>query len=259
MADIKDAGKANIAKAVPPKVVEPIGQPQPEEPGRVIIPDERLIDKRIMWTPEQQARYKLTMAEKQVNQEIAALDKAIAERSKGLSPWQRFADPVLRDLRAARAELGQAEADLKAARTELDGRLPFYKLGLAYMGPIDRTPDLAAAEARINSALGHLDKAQYHVGEALESLPPEPFIGCKHPGGHIWHGNTLRGQLNALSRDISETQQTAREARENVWEAQEAGPTKPWPPKPWPPRPLPAPIPQEFPPYYLKYADAKQD
>ncbi len=241
MAEIKDAGKVAV-RAIAPKGAE-IGKPGAieKDPGAIMLPDDIRIDKRIRLTPEAQARFQLADAEKRVDKELAALDKAIAERTAGGSLMKHFNDPVLADLRAARAELQKAKADLQAARKDLSGRLPMLELAQNYMGPIKchPAPDLAAAEARINSALGHLDKSSYLVDQASDKLPPEPvfFKG----GAPVWRGNSLRTQLADLQRDLGSTHRLIEDARQNVWEAQEQGPTRPWPPR-------------DFPPYYLKDA-----
>lgn len=285
MAEIKDAGKAGLrayvartddAKKLPP------AEAGTGLPGEIAIGKDEFRIKKIVWSPEDRARFRLNRAESQIDRNLEAIDQAIAERTNG-SPWMKhfahFSDPELADLRRARSELLKAKKDVEAAKQALDGKFPVWKMAQAYIEPgiwRKTQPDLAEAEARLNSALGRLAHAEHCVQEAIEhnsgrditfykkdaesaegAKAGEAALKCP---GHI-PGPQSNGDLKRLLHDIRQTRESLEAARKDVWEAQEQQrQPQPWPlpiphPDPKPPRPWP-PFFQER-PLYVK--DAQPD
>lgn len=268
MADIMDAGKAGIRTAVGKidegKKLPPLAAP-PGADGAAIARDE-IHFKKILWTPEDRARARLDQAESQIDREIAELDRAIADRTPG-SWFRSLGDPQLAELRRARSELLKAKNDIEAARQALEGRIPLWKLAQAYLHPgiwNERQPDLARAEARLNSALGHMAHAEHCVREAIESGVVDVFPYREAKGGLGSASGSVEGEragsteiatrhpairsdgdLKRLLYDLDETRQNLEQAREDVWEAQERA--NRMPPRPFPePMPWPAPFPRPF-------------
>jgi hypothetical protein len=293
MGQIQEAGRAAAlaASVAAGKIKDTPGEvsidsKRAEEPGGVLIPDRAIFKKRIFWSPEDSARFRLDQADQRIDGHLEGIDAAIAERSKGKTIWESFNDPVLKDLNAARAELQRAKADIVAARKALDGDFPYWKFASAKLGPhlFDRTPDLARAEAKANSALAHLEKSEYLIKDAISHLPPhiyykggfggkigeakggpsadpapkgeqKPITGEMGQVIKCWppdpRPESLRDQLGRLLGNVGRTRAEVESARQDIWEAQQdTGPVRPFPPSPPRPWPDPRPTPRDWPPFY---------
>ncbi|MBM3275421.1 MAG: hypothetical protein FJZ00_09720 [Candidatus Sericytochromatia bacterium] len=293
MGQIQEAGSAAaraasvaVGKAKDAQGDISIDSKKAETPGAVLIPDKAIFKKRIYWSPEDSARFHLDHADARINGNLKLLEWAITERSKGKTIWESFNDPVLKKMTAARTELQRAKADLAAARKALDGEFPYWKLANAKLGPhfFARTPDLARAEAKISSALAHVEKSEYLITNAISHLPDHssykgaleakvsegkggaatevareakqrPIDGESGSVIKCWppfpDREPIRDQLERLLGSVGETRAEIESARRNIWEAQQnTGPERPFPsplPRPWP---EPRPTPRDWPPFY---------
>jgi tetratricopeptide (TPR) repeat protein len=270
MAEINGAGKSGVANQV--VRAEEARKLPPAQAGAVPadlgIAKDELRFKKILWKPEDRARFRLNQAEQQIDRNLEAVDQAIAARTQGNSWIKQFNDPELQELRRARAELVKAKKDVAAAKQALDGTFPYWKMAQAYLGPDilrKQTPDLAEAEARLNSALGRLAKAEHCIQDAIDQGPDDLLLHKAEPkardgespagngaektteskvegkvegdrvGGSakcpgVWPGHTRDADLRRLLRDVRETRGQLESAREDIWEAQEQRKPTPWPP-----------------------------